>query len=160
MCDLRRPMYHLKTMDMKNDPNLYKCRKCGRMLARSDFSSDSSRPDGVSRWCKKCVREQKFTSIGLNRTQRMLSRFSDEELQSELNRRQQAADESSTAEAQRLRARSRSPGGNVSNYRTMLSLCSDNLLLDEIINRGFGYISPQSALYPTVRRLILKNYHT
>lgn len=72
---------------MKNEQNSYKCRKCGRMLARSDFNSDISRPDGVSRWCKKCVREQKFASIGLNRTQRMLSRFSDEELQSELDRR-------------------------------------------------------------------------
>lgn len=63
------------------------CRKCGRRLGRDDFYKDNSRPDGVNRWCKDCVRDARFSTVGLVRTQRILSRFTTEALIEEVNRR-------------------------------------------------------------------------
>ena len=72
---------------MNHETNLYLCRKCGRWLERSMFHRDVTRPEGINRWCKQCVREHRFRSMGLDRTRRILARFSNAELQAELERR-------------------------------------------------------------------------
>ena len=75
------------TKRMMKTEELFTCKRCGLVLPRSSFYADIRSANGVSGWCKKCHRNQRFKNMGLDRTRRILARFSNAELQAELERR-------------------------------------------------------------------------
>ena len=66
---------------------LFTCKRCGLVLHRSSFYVDIRSANGVSGWCKKSHRNHRFKNMGLDRARRILARFSNSELQAELERR-------------------------------------------------------------------------
>ena len=75
------------TKRMMKTEELFTCKRCGLVLPRSSFYADIRSANGVSGWCKKCHRNHRFKNRGLDRARRILARFSNAELQAELERR-------------------------------------------------------------------------
>ena len=86
------------TKRMMKTEELFTCKRCGLVLPRSSFYADIRSANGVSGWCKKCHRNHRFKNMGLDRTRRILARFSNAELQAELERRLKARESKDMAD--------------------------------------------------------------
>ena len=77
-----------------NQPIIKACTRCGLELPLERFSTDRSRADGLSKWCKKCVSENSRKHYQANREKTLArqaaQRAADPEHFSEISRASQA----------------------------------------------------------------------